>query len=129
MTIVQKHPPAHVTHAYTRWAWITLAFTPVLVAGGILISLAASGAGPGLGGVLVGLLSLAAPTTALILGIAGSRAKESAAHTVLTTALLVFAACAVLLPIAVISVNASLIAVAASVVVLAFASWRLARSS
>ena len=126
MTLV-RHRPTPTEHHYTRSGWIALGSTPILFAAGILISLAASGAGPGLGGALVGLLCLAAPTAALILGVAAAHAREPAARPLLMAGILAFAACAVLLPIAVISVNAWLIALAASAVVLALTAARLAR--
>ena len=90
MTLIEERPTAHAEHHYTRWAWIAVALTPILFVAGIIISLAASGAAsPGLGGALVGLLSLAAPTAAVILAVAAMRAEQPAARTVLTASLIV----------------------------------------
>lgn len=121
MTLVENRPPAQAQHRYTRRAWVALALTPLSFSAAVLISLAASAAGPGVGGVLVGLLSLGAPAVAIALGRAAMRAKEPGARKVVTAAAALFAVCAVLLPVAVISVGAWLVALAVSIAAVLFA--------
>jgi hypothetical protein len=129
MTLVEQRPPPPAVTRFARWAWLAIGSVPVGLVVGVVVSFAGEGGGhSAVGGALVGLLCLLAPTLAVCFAGAAVNAGAAAGRNALVVSVPVLALTVVLLPVIAIGIAGWLIAMAIDAALVGgYFAWRYCR--
>lgn len=129
MTLLEERPLAHAETRYGRWAWIAIATTPVGLAVAVVGSFAGEGSGSSVvGGALIAILCLVAPSAAVCFAGAAIHAQERGGRNALAVAVPILGFTIVLLPLIAIGVAGWLVGLAIDAFAIGgYFAWRYCR--